>query len=108
MDNLAAACGVLPDRHEIRDSTADMSTRNWKRLGRDGSWERRSSVRTEQVNRASSIGLVLFSVTALFSVLWGSTQPPLPDEGVGAHIFQLSVAALLPVTIIFLTTAYWR
>ena len=62
---------------------------------------------TKQVNRVSNVGLVLLSLTALLVVLWGYTQPPLPDEGAGAHIFQLSVAALLPVTLIFLTTADW-
>ena len=64
-------------------------------------------MRREQVNRASGVGLVLLSLTALVVVLWGYTQPPLPDEGAGAHIFQFSVVALLPVTLVFLTTADW-
>jgi hypothetical protein len=59
------------------------------------------------MNRLSSVGLVLLPFTALFVVIWGYTQPPLLDEGTAAHIFQLSVAALIPVTIIFLTTADW-
>jgi hypothetical protein len=65
-------------------------------------------MRAEQVNRASSVGLIVLSLTALLVVLWGYTQPPLPDEGVGAHVFQLSVAALVPVTLVFLTTADWN
>jgi hypothetical protein len=60
------------------------------------------------MNRLSSVGLVLLALYALLVVLWGYTQPPLLDDGTGAHIFQLSVAALIPVTIIFLTTADWR
>lgn len=65
-------------------------------------------MRTQQVNRVSSIAIVALSLTALLIVLWGYTQPPLPDEGTGAHIFQLSVLALVPMTLVFLTTADWR
>jgi hypothetical protein len=65
-------------------------------------------VRTQQVNRVSGITIVSLSLTALLVVLWGYTQPPLPDEGTGAHIFQLSVVALVPTTLVFLTTADWR
>ncbi|TME91207.1 MAG: hypothetical protein E6I52_26610 [Chloroflexi bacterium] len=64
-------------------------------------------MRTQQVNRVSSIAIVLLSLTALLVVLWGYTQPPLPDEGVGAHIFQLSIVALVPMTFLFLATADW-
>ena len=62
---------------------------------------------TQQVHRVSSIVIVLLSLTALLVVLWGYTQAPLPDEGTGAHIFQLSIVALVPMTLIFLTTADW-
>ena len=65
-------------------------------------------MRTQQVNRVSGITIVSLSLTALLVVLWGYTQPPLPDEGTGAHIFQLSVVALVPTTLVFLTTADWR
>jgi hypothetical protein len=64
-------------------------------------------VRIQQVNRVSSIAIVLLSLIALLVVLWGYTQPPLPDEGTGAHIFQLAIAALLPTMLVFLTTANW-
>jgi hypothetical protein len=64
-------------------------------------------VRTQQVNQVSSIAIVLLPLTALLVVLWGYTQPPLPDEGTGAHLFQLSIAALVPTTLAFLTTADW-
>ena len=38
-----------------------------------------------------------------------SGQPPgrEPDEGTGAHIFQLSIAAMVPATLVFLATADW-
>ena len=49
----------------------------------------------------------MLSLTALLVVLWGYTQPPLPDEGMGAHIFQLAIVALVPATVVFLTTADW-
>lgn len=68
----------------------------------------RDAVRTQQVNRVSSIAIVSLSLTALLVVLWGYTQPPLPDEGTGAHIFQLSIVALVPTTLVFLTTTDWR
>ena len=52
--------------------------------------------------------MVLLSLIALGVVLWGYGQPPLPDEGTGAHIFQLSIVALVPMTLLFLSTADWR
>src|SRR5437764_15204825 len=66
------------------------------------------AVHTQQVNGVSSIAIVSLSLTALLVVLWGYTQPPLPDEGTGAHIFQLSIVGLVPTTLVFLTTADWR
>lgn len=62
---------------------------------------------TQHVNRLSSIAIVLLSLTALIVVLWGYTQPPLADEGIAAHIFQLSVVVLVPITLVFVTTADW-
>ena len=66
---------------------------------------------TQQVNRASSVVLILLSLTALVTVVTGLIWPPPipePDEGTQAHIFQLSIAALLPMTIVVLSTADWR
>ena len=40
-------------------------------------------------------------------LLFGYTQPPLPDEGTAAHIFQLSIVALIPIGFLFLTTSDW-
>ena len=65
-------------------------------------------MRAQQLNRASTIGLIVLSLTALLDVLLvGYTQPPLPDEGTGAHIFQLSIVALVPMGLLFLATADW-
>jgi len=62
-------------------------------------------MRVEQINRASSKVLIVLSLTALFAVLSGYAQPPQPDEGTAAHIFQLSIVALVPMIILFLATA---
>jgi hypothetical protein len=65
-------------------------------------------MRAQQINRASTIGLFVLSLTALLDVLLlGYTRPPLADEGTGAHILQLSIAALLPTGLLFLGTADW-
>jgi cytochrome bd-type quinol oxidase subunit 2 len=68
-------------------------------------------MRTQQVNRVSSVVLILLSLTALVTVVTGLIwPPPMPesDEGTQAHIFQLSIAALFPVSILVLGTADWR
>ena len=68
-------------------------------------------MRTQQISRVSSVVLILLSVTALITVVTGLISPPPmpePDEGTQAHIFQISIAALLPMTIIILSTADWR
>lgn len=62
----------------------------------------------QQINRASGKVLIILSVTALLAVISGYTQPRLPDEGAAAHIFQLSIVALLPTIFLFLVTADWR
>src|SRR2546430_16864774 len=62
----------------------------------------------QQINRVSAVALMILSLTALLDVLLlGYTRPPLPDEGAGAHIFQLSIVALLPIGLVFLATADW-
>jgi len=68
-------------------------------------------MRTRQINQMSSIVLVLLSVIALITVVTGVISPPPvpePDEGTQAHIFQVSIAALVPMTIVVLGTANWR
>lgn len=68
-------------------------------------------MRSQQVNRVSSVVLILLSLVALFTVLTGLIWPPAvpeADEGTQAHIFQISVAGLLPVAVVVATTADWR
>jgi hypothetical protein len=72
-------------------------------------------MRVQQVNRVSTLGLIVLSLTALLTVLpfavravfTGHIPPPQPDEGAGAHIFQLSIVALAPMGILFFATADW-
>jgi len=59
----------------------------------------------------SGIVLLVLSLTALLTVLSGYTQPPQApeaDEGTAAHIFQLSIVALVPMILLFFATADWR
>ena len=68
-------------------------------------------MRVQQINRLSGVLLILLSLTALITAATGLIWPPRlpePDEGTQAHIFQLSIAALLPVMIVVLGTADWR
>ena len=63
----------------------------------------------------STIGLMVFALTALLPllvvvvpVLFGAPLPPPErDEGTGARIFQLSIVALMPTGLLFMTTADW-
>ena len=64
-------------------------------------------MRAQQINRVSGKILIVLSLIALFTVLSGYFQAPQPDEGAGARIFQLSVVALVPTILLFLTTADW-
>lgn len=76
----------------------------WVTTSRKGS----DAILKQQLNRVSSKVLIVLSVTALLAVLSGYTQPRQPDEGTAAHIFQLSIVALVPMILLFLTTADWR
>ena len=65
----------------------------------------------QQINRISGKIVIVLSVTALLTVLSGYTQPPTPpesDEGTAAHIFQLSIVALVPMILLFLAMADWK
>ncbi len=67
-------------------------------------------MRAGQVNRISRGLMVALSLLALLTVLSGYLQPPHPpdpDEGTAAHIFQLSIVALVPMIVVFLATADW-
>jgi energy-coupling factor transporter transmembrane protein EcfT len=65
-------------------------------------------MRRQQINRVSGKILLVLSLTALLAVLSGYARPPQPDEGAAAHIFQLSIVALVPITLLFLATAGWK
>lgn len=67
------------------------------------------------MNRVSA-GLVIFlSLTALVPIvlallriaLTGQVPPPERDEGSGAHVFQLSIAGLVPALLVFVASADW-
>jgi hypothetical protein len=51
--------------------------------------------------------VLILSFVALLTVLTGYFQAPPPDEGAGAHIFQLTIVLLCPAFLIFLVTADW-
>jgi hypothetical protein len=65
-------------------------------------------MRTQQINRISSKVIFVLCLVALLTVISGYFQPPQPDEGAAAHIFQLSIVALVPTMLLFLMTANWR
>ncbi len=65
-------------------------------------------MRRQQINRVSGKVAVVLSLAALLAVLSGYTQPPQQDEGAAAHIFQLSIVALVPMILLFLATADWK
>ena len=66
------------------------------------------------LNRASGAAMVGFALVALVTVLVGAVQVltgritmPEPDEGAGAHIFQLAVLFVLPLGALFVASADW-
>ena len=61
-----------------------------------------------QIHRVTGKIVIVLSGLALLTVLIGYTQPHLPDEGALAHVFQLSIAALVPAILFFLGTADWK
>jgi len=62
----------------------------------------------QQMNRLSGKAMVVLSLVALLAVLSGYFQAPQPDEGSSAHIFQLSIVALVPTILLYLATRDWR
>ena len=74
------------------------------------------STSRQQIHGVSTVGLVVLSLTALLPLLViavpamfsGQIPEPERDEGTGAHIFQLSIALLMPVGLVFLATADWE
>jgi len=62
-------------------------------------------VSPQQINRTSGIVIIVLALIALLAVASGYVQPPQRDEGDAAHIFQLSIVALVPMILVFLATA---
>jgi ABC-type transport system involved in cytochrome c biogenesis permease subunit len=69
---------------------------------------RSDAMHAQQINRVSGKVILVLSLIALLAVFSGYTQPPQPDEGSAAHIFQLSIVALVVMILLFLATADWR
>lgn len=63
-----------------------------------------------RINRIAAILPLVLSAFAFAVVMANILQavPPQPDEGASAHIWQLLVAAQLPLIVLFLATADWR
>ena len=66
------------------------------------------------INRISSWAMHLLSLFAMALVVGataltkiGKYKPP-HDEGTAAHLFQLSIALLVPAGLVFLLSADWR
>jgi len=68
----------------------------------------KDAMRGQKINRISGRVVILLSLIALLTVLSGYFQPPQRDEGAAAHIFQLSIVALVPTILLFLVSADWR
>jgi hypothetical protein len=66
------------------------------------------NVNAQRINRVSGKVVIVLSLIALLAILSGYTQPPHPDEGTAAHIFQLAIVLLAPLILLFLATADWR
>ena len=65
-------------------------------------------MQAQQLNRVSANAMIVLSLVALLTVLSGYFQPPQTDEGTAAHIFQLSIVALVPAILLFFATADWK
>ena len=65
-------------------------------------------MRAERLNTITGKVILVLSSVALLTVVTGYFQPPQPNEGAAAHIFQLSIVALVPTIVLFLLTANWR
>ena len=61
-----------------------------------------------QINRMSGRIMAALSLVALLAVISGYTQPRQTDEGTAAHIFQLSIGALIPTILVFAVTFDWK
>jgi uncharacterized membrane protein len=74
-------------------------------------WGSKNVIRGEHIHRISGRVVITLSLIALLAVLTGYLQPrhtPEGDEGAAAHIFQLSIAAVVPIILVFLATGDWK
>jgi hypothetical protein len=55
---------------------------------------------SEQINGISRRTVTVLSFIALLTVLTGYMQPTQADEGIGAHIFQLTIVLLMPLMLV--------
>jgi len=62
---------------------------------------------SERLRFISSIAVITLSLVALLTVASGYALPPRPNDS-REYIFQLSIVALVPMTLLFLATADWR
>ena len=65
-------------------------------------------MRVQQINHISGRVLILLALVALLAVVSGYFGPHQADEGTAAHIFQLSILALLPMGLLFFATVDWK
>ena len=65
-------------------------------------------MRIQQMNRISGRVLIALALVALLTVISGYFGPRQSDEGAAAHIFQLSIVALLPMGLLFFVTLDWK
>jgi hypothetical protein len=74
-----------------------------------------AGINARRVNRVSAGLVILLSLTALLPIVlvlvWiamtGQVPPAERDEGTGAHVFQLSIAGLVPALLVFAASADW-
>ena len=78
------------------------------KIGNQKPKRKNDAMNGQQVNRVSRKILIILPLAALLAVLSGYAQPAQTDEGTAAHIFQLSIVALVPTILLFLATADWR
>jgi cell division protein FtsW (lipid II flippase) len=62
----------------------------------------------QQINRTTGIVIIALSLIGLLVVLSGYLQPPQPDEGSAAHIFQIAIVLLAPTILLFLVMEDWK
>jgi hypothetical protein len=66
---------------------------------------------TQTLNRVCSRLVLVLSLVALLTVLFGFTQPRQPaptDEGALAHIFQIAIVLVAATVLLFLFSADWK